>query len=39
MDRKAGEGSDTSEMGKIGYQQNAEQSDSTLWQRIQRFKK
>jgi len=39
VDGASGEGTDSKKMGEVGYSQNAEQSESTLWKRIQDAKK
>ena len=39
MDGASRDGTDSKKMGEVGYLQNAEQSESTLWKRIQDAKK
>ena len=39
MDRARGQGTDTEVQGDLGYVQNAEQNDGTLWKRVKAAKK
>lgn len=38
LDRTSGDGTDQEKQGSLGYIQNAEQSSSTLWQRVKKIK-